>query len=197
MKKIIIFLGVPGSGKGTQAKALCEKYGYGHISTGDVLRALQTDADAPAEDKEKLIAMKAGKLVADDLIYKLAFQEIKKYLSRGSGVVLDGAIRSIAQAEAYQKFFTDEGVGGEVVAIDIALSDEEIWKRRESRAAGGDIRADDDPEVMKQRIAAQGNAALRPIAEYYESLGLLQRVDGSKSIPEVTTEIQKILYSTF
>ena len=60
MKKMIILLGVPGSGKGTQAKKLCEKLAYGHISTGDLLRALDADPEGDAEDKKTLQAMKSG-----------------------------------------------------------------------------------------------------------------------------------------
>ena len=76
MKKIIILMGVPGSGKGTQARILKQKFNYGHISTGDLLRALDADPDGDFDDKKMLADMKAGKVVADDLIYKLAFKEI-------------------------------------------------------------------------------------------------------------------------
>ena len=79
MKKIIILMGVPGSGKGTQARILKQKFNYGHISTGDLLRALDADPNGDPEDKKMLADMKAGKLVSDSLIYKLAFQEIEKY----------------------------------------------------------------------------------------------------------------------
>ncbi len=65
MKKIIILVGVPGSGKGTQAKKLALKYNYGHISTGDLLRALDTDPNGDPEDKKKLEDMISGKLVSD------------------------------------------------------------------------------------------------------------------------------------
>src|SRR3989338_3440124 len=123
MKKIIILLGVPGSGKGTQAKRLCERYGYAHISTGDLLRKLEQDPRADVEDKQKLTAMRAGKLVSDDLIYKLVFREIQTSMSQGKGVVLDGAIRSVEQAKTYQTFFVEQGWDDEVLAIEIALSD--------------------------------------------------------------------------
>ena len=78
MKKIIILLGVPGSGKGTQAKRLAARSGFAHISTGELLRALEADTSADSHDRQKLADMKAGKLVPDELIYKLAFREIKK-----------------------------------------------------------------------------------------------------------------------
>jgi adenylate kinase len=193
MKKIIILLGVPGSGKGTQAKQISELYGYIHLSTGDLLRALDADPDADPADKAKLAEMKAGKLVSNDLIYKLAFKKIESALANGQGVVLDGAIRSVDQAEAYEAFFTEHDMSDNVIAIEIAIPDEEIMRRLEARVASGASRADDTPEVMQKRIAEQGNTVLQPIAHYYDKLGVLARVDGRKSIPEVRNDIEKIL----
>jgi adenylate kinase len=193
MKKIIILLGVPGSGKGTQAKQISELYGYIHLSTGDLLRALDADPDADTADKAKLAEMKAGKLVSNDLIYKLAFKKIESALANGQGVVLDGAIRSVDQAEAYEAFFAEHDLSDNVIAIEIAIPDEEIMRRLEARVASGASRADDTPEVMQKRIAEQGNTVLQPIAHYYDKLGVLARVDGRKSIPEVRNDIEKIL----
>ncbi len=191
MKKVIILLGVPGSGKGTQAKKLAVNFGYTHISTGDLLRALEADPAGDPADKQKLADMKAGKLVSDDLIYKLSFAAIETSLQQGKGVVLDGAIRSVAQAERYQEFFGEKHV--EAVAIEIALSDEEIMRRMQSRIASGQARADDTPEILQKRITTQGNTALRPIAEYYNGLGMLETVDGTKTIDEVFESIVNIL----
>jgi len=218
MKRIIIFLGPPGSGKGTQAKKVAAKFEYGHISTGDLLRALEADVNGDPEDKKLLADMKAGKLVADDLIYKLSFAEIEKYLSLGQGVVLDGAIRSVAQAQKYQEFFESKGLESEVAAVEIALSDEEAFNRLTKRRVcsacgeiipwlpttqnltacpkcGGDlvVRHDDDPAVIEKRIAEQGNAALTPILKYYDELGVLTKVDGMGAIEEVESEISKLL----
>lgn len=193
MRKIIILLGVPGSGKGTQAKFIAEKYNYAHISTGDLLRALENDPMGDKDDKAKLAEMKAGRLVADELIYKLAFNEIQKNIQSGKGVVLDGAIRSLDQAKAYQKFFADNGWSDDVVAVEIAIPDEEIMRRLESRIASGTARADDTPEIMRERIALQGNEVLRPIADYYASLGILKQIDGKLSISDVNLITAKII----
>lgn len=192
-KKVIILLGVPGSGKGTQAKKIAERYGFAHISTGELLRALSSDPAADPKDKRRLEAMKSGRLVPDSLIYTLMFREIDKYLAAGRGVVLDGAIRSVVQAEAFQKFFTEKGVAHEVIVIELALSDEAIRQRLEARIASGAARADDNPEVMADRIREQGNIALRPIAEYYDRLGVLHRVDGSQQVQTVAEEIYQLL----
>lgn len=207
-------MGVPGSGKGTQAKKLVKKYDYGHISTGDLLRALEADPNGDPEDKKMLADMKAGRLVSDELIYKLAFQEIEKYLDQDKGVVLDGAIRNLEQAKKYQEFFQEKNLGNQVIVIEVSLSDESSWNRLTKRkvcpACGfilpyspeneqltkcpdcGDeliIREDDDPEIIKKRIKEQGNEAIKPILDYYEGLELLVRVDGEKNIEEVEKEV--------
>lgn len=218
MKKILIFLGPPGCGKGTQAKKVAAKFNYGHISTGDLLRALASDPNGDPEDKKLLEEMKSGKLVSDGLIYKLAFREIEKYLLAGQGVVLDGAIRSVPQAEKYQEFFVSKNFGNEVLALEISLTDEESFNRLTKRRmckrcgaiipylpatkdlsecpdCGGQlvIRADDDPAVIAKRIEEQGNKTLAPIVEYYKNLGILKTVDGMLDIESVEKQINKIL----
>ncbi|MBU0597330.1 nucleoside monophosphate kinase [Patescibacteria group bacterium] len=218
MKKIIILMGVPGSGKGTQAKKISEKYNYGHISTGDLLRVLDSNPGGDVDDKKMLQDMKEGELVADELIFKLAFGEIKKYLDQGKGVVLDGAIRNLLQAKKYQEFFEKENVANEILVLEIALSDEESFNRltkrrvcveckeiipwipstynlKECLKCGGELkpRTDDDPEVAKKRILEQGNEAIWPILDYYSNLGLLSRIMGENSIDEVTKEIDKMI----
>ncbi len=218
MKKIIILIGPPGSGKGTQAKRLAAKYHYGHISTGDLLRVLDADPAGAPEEKKALAEMKQGKLVADWLIYRLSFRAMDKFLSAGQGVVLDGAIRNAAQAGEYQKYFTDKKMADEVAAVEVALTDEESFNRLTKRRmcwqcgelipwlpatrdltacpkCGGELiaRQDDSAEVVKKRILEQGNAALRPIVEYYRNLGILRVVDGMKDIEGVWSEIKRAL----
>ncbi len=217
-KKIIVLLGVPGSGKGTQARLLARDLGMIQISTGDLLRALEADASADPADKQKLAEMKAGRLVADDLIYKLAFAEIEKHVSAGKTVVLDGAIRSVTQAEAYDQFFSEKGWGDEVMALELTMSDElslaRLTKRRVCKACGhimpyspeneklaacpdcgGElmVRADDNEETILKRIAEQGNAKVRPVADYYAATGRLIQVDGSRDIAVVDLEVRGIL----
>ena len=162
--------------------------------------------------------MKAGKLVSDDLIYKLAFAKMKEYLSHGQGVVLDGAIRNVAQAKKYDSFFADIDMTSEVVAIEMTLSDETSFKRLTKRKVcnvcgnilpyseenekkltcdecGGEliVRSDDNPETIKKRIVEQGNAALAPIVSYYEKQHVLVTVDAERDIDVVDDEICEIL----
>lgn len=220
MKRIIILLGIPGSGKGTEARLLKERYGYEHISTGDLLRALEVDPDADKEDIEKLADMKAGRLVDDSLIYKLAFRAISSALEKGSGVLLDGAIRTVVQAKAYDEFFSSIGVENDVMALVLDLSDEMARNRLLKRKVcsvcgnimpyvkdketevvcpkcGGDlvIRNDDNASTIEKRLADQGNTMLSPIVDYYEECGVLVRVDGSRAIEVVDAEVVSVLES--
>lgn len=218
MKKIIILLGIPGSGKGTQARRLVQAYSYGHISTGDLLRALSVNPDADPKDKAMLAAMKSGDLVADELIYKLAFREIEMYLDQGTGVVLDGAIRSVEQAKRYEQFFEEKGVQDDVVAVHIKLDNDTAYKRLTKRKVCEDcgyilpyspeneskfecpecegllvVRQDDNPETIQNRLEEQGNDSLRPILEYYEGLGILKTTDGSKDIDTVDDHVRTLM----
>ncbi len=218
MKKIIIFFGPPGSGKGTQAKRLATKHGYGHISTGDLLRTLQMQPELESDEAAALEAMKKGKLVPDWLIYRLAFRAAEQYLNNGQGIIFDGAIRTVAQASMYQEYFAGKGCAHDVVVVEIALSDEEAYNRLTKRRlckdcgeiipwlpayydmvecphCGGELisRADDAEAIIQKRILEQGNAALAPIREYYQKLGLLKIVDGMRAIEEVEKEIEEAI----
>lgn len=211
-------MGVPGSGKGTQAKKIAQKHNYGHISTGDLLRALDVDANGDIEDKKKLAEMKSGKLVSDELIYKLAFKEMDKYLDMGQGVVLDGAIRNVEQAKKYQDYFVKKNLQDEVLVLEIKLSDETSFNRLTKRKlckscgyiipyspenekkttcekCGGElyVRGDDNPETARKRVAEQGNSAIGPILDFYHALGVLITIDGEPSIEDVEKEIENKL----
>lgn len=204
MKKIIILLGVPGSGKGTQAKRLVSRFGYAHISTGDLLRGLVDRTDLDAELETALEKMKTGGIVSTSVIARLAFEAIEQGVEEKGGVVLDGAIRNVEQAEAYQAFFERHGWEDEVVVLDIHISDDESLARLERRLeyakkgevvpalaaskTGGEVeqaRKDDDPEVARQRLAVQGNKALQPLFDYYAEHDMFIRVDGTNDIDAV------------
>jgi len=211
-------MGIPGSGKGTQARLLVERHGYAHISTGDLLRALDADPTADPAAKAMLADMKAGKLVADTLIYTLAFHAIRTSIAAGKGVVLDGAIRTVEQAKAYQQFFEEEGLADDVMVIEIALTDEigknRMTKRKVCSACGHiipytpenealticekcggtlKVRTDDNPETILKRLAEQGNEKLQPIVAYYKEMGELVSVDGSRSIAAVDDDVEALL----
>lgn len=218
MKKIIIFIGPPGSGKGTQAKRLAEQLQYGYIATGDIFRVLSTKPDLSPDEKDAVTAMSAGRLVPDATVYRLAFAAAERYFAQGSGIVLDGAIRTLAQARAYQEFFTQKKLADEVLVINIVLSDEAARRRLVTRRICGNCgaivpagdsadsaghcpacgrpltqRADDADAVVEQRLEEQGNRALKPILEYYKNLGAVSDVDGSRSIEDVGQAVAAIV----
>ena len=190
MKKIIVLLGIPGSGKGTQARLIAENYKYTHISTGNLFRAILADENADPEIVKAVERIKEGKMVEDEVVYKLAFGEIEKKMEESDGVVLDGAVRNLKQAEVYNKFFKDNNWQNDIMAIEIELTDEIAIERLLKRHEG---RTDDNKEVILKRMADQGNSKIRPIVDYYKKLGILKVVDGSKDIEIVTKEINEIL----
>lgn len=211
-------MGIPGSGKGTQAHRLVDRYQYGHISTGDLLRALEQDPDADPADKEALVAMKSGKLVSDDLIYKLAFAEIKKYLDQGTGVVLDGAIRNLPQAKKYGEYFKENELEKEVIVIELKMADETSLHRLTNRKVCEEcgriipyspenqtkehceecngkliVRADDHPDIVGKRLKEQGNLAIKSILDYYKGLAVHVEVDGEQQIQDVDRAVRNVL----
>lgn len=218
MKKFLIFIGPPGSGKGTQAKKVAAKYGYKHISTGDLLRAMAAKTDISVEDK-KIIddSVQRGKLAPDWFILKLIFGVIEEN-SASSGVVFDGAIRTVAQAEQLEVYLKNNGLDKEFLAVAIMISDEEAFARLTKRRVcqdcqeiipwvgeaknyvkcpkcGGGLktRQDDSEEVINDRINKQGSRALQPILDYYEDLNKLKIVDGMGTIEEVEIGVEQAI----
>ncbi|MFB6181808.1 MAG: adenylate kinase family protein [Candidatus Magasanikbacteria bacterium] len=192
MKQIIILLGVPGSGKGTQAEKIAEKHDYEHISTGDLFRDLDKDSISEEDFNEIKKYMDQGRVVPDKYVYKLAFPKIQEALEEKDGVVLDGAIRTLDQAKSYQKFFRSQNLQEEVLALEIRVPEEEAIERLKERGETSG-RDDDTEEIIKQRMKEQGQDALKPILNYYESLGVLETVDGDQPIEGVESSIEEVL----
>lgn len=218
MKKIVILFGVPGSGKGTQAKLLAKKYNYQHISTGDLFRNLEKNQQATPEEKEAIRDMKSGGLVPSWLVYKLAFEAIERGIKENGGVVLDGAIRTLEQARAYDEFFEKKNWKDDSLAVVLRLNDEESLARLTKRKicsgcgdiitwdkklenvllckkCGGElvVRTDDNPEAVIRRLESQGNKMLEPILDYYRQSHRLAGIDGGKTIKQISKELIFIL----
>lgn len=189
----LIFLGPPGAGKGTQATRLVEKHGIPQLSTGDMLRAAVA-ARTPVGLKAKSI-MDAGGLVSDEVVVGIVADRIEEPDAR-KGFILDGFPRTLAQAEALDRLLGEKGLKLDVVlelVVDQSSLVDRIVKRAEdSKAAGQPVRKDDDPEVFKQRLEAY-NRDTAAVAPYYMDRGLLKKIDGMKSIDEVTAEIEQAL----
>ena len=189
----LILLGPPGAGKGTQAQRLVQKYGIVQLSTGDMLRAAVA-AGTPVGQRAKSI-MERGELVPDEVVVAIIADRIDQDDCK-RGFILDGFPRTVPQAEALDRLLAERGLKLDGV-IELRVDDGILLKRIETRVAemtarGEKLRADDNPEVLKGRLAAY-HAQTAPLAYYYASKGLHRVVDGMEPIDAVTVAIDQIL----
>ena len=179
----IVFIGPPGAGKGTQAERMIEKYKLAHLSTGDMLRAArdaQTEVGKKADEY-----MSSGQLVPDEIIVEIIKERLAEPDCQG-GYLLDGFPRTIAQAEALDKMLADKGTPLDVV-LELKVPEEELFKRLAGRG-----RADDTPEVIKQRLVAYRDQT-SPLLDYYGKAGLLKSIEGLGTVEEIFDRVQAIL----
>jgi len=191
----LILLGPPGAGKGTQALRLVAKHGIVQLSTGDMLRAAVT-AGTPVGLRAKSI-MEAGQLVPDDVVVAIIADRIGQSDAR-RGFVLDGFPRTVPQAEALDRLLAERGLKLDGV-IELKVDEGILVRRIETRVAemtarGEKLRDDDNPEVLKGRLAAY-RAQTAPMAYYYARKGMLKVLDGMAPIGDVTAAIDRILSS--
>jgi len=189
----LILLGPPGAGKGTQAQRLVQKHGIVQLSTGDMLRAAVA-AGTPVGLRAKSI-MEAGQLVPDEVVVAIIADRIDQPDAK-RGFVLDGFPRTVPQAQALDRLLAERGLKLDGV-IELKVDEGILLKRIETRVAemtarGEKLRADDNPEVLKGRLAAY-RAQTAPLAEYYAGKGMLKTVDGMAPIDTVTAAIDRIL----
>jgi adenylate kinase len=189
----LILLGPPGAGKGTQAQRLVAKHGIVQLSTGDMLRAAVA-AGTPVGLRAKSI-MDAGQLVPDEVVVAIVADRIDQPDAK-RGFVLDGFPRTVPQAQALDRLLAERGLRLDGV-IELKVDEGILLKRIETRVAemtarGEKLRADDNPEVLKGRLAAYREQTA-PLADYYAGLGQLRSVDGMAPIDTVTAAIDRIL----
>ena len=189
----LILLGPPGAGKGTQAQRLVQKHGIVQLSTGDMLRAAVA-AGTPVGLRAKSI-MDAGQLVPDEVVVAIVADRIDQKDCR-RGFVLDGFPRTVPQAQALDRLLAERGLKLDGV-IELKVDEGILLKRIETRVAemsarGEKLRADDNPEVLKGRLAAY-RAQTAPLADHYAGLGQLKTVDGMAAIDDVTAALDQIL----
>jgi adenylate kinase len=189
----LILLGPPGAGKGTQAQRLISKYRIVQLSTGDMLRAAGA-AGTPVGLQAKT-KMDRGELVPDDVVVAIIADRIGQPDAR-NGFVLDGFPRTVAQAEALDRLLAERSLKLDAV-IELAVDEGILLKRIEQRAAdmrarGETVRSDDNPEVLKGRLAAH-RALTAPLSYYYASKGIHGVVDGMAPIDEVAAAIDLLL----
>lgn len=189
----LILLGPPGAGKGTQSARLEQKYGIPQLSTGDMLRAA-VKAQTPVGIQAKAV-MDAGGLVSDDIVVGIIEARIEEP-DCAKGFILDGFPRTVAQAKALDAMLRGKHKELDAV-IELVVDDNILLSRiegraRETVAAGGTIRADDNPESFKKRLA-QYHELTAPVSDYYRSVGELRTVDGMAPIESVTAELDGLL----
>jgi len=189
----LILLGPPGAGKGTQAARLVEKFGIPQLSTGDMLRAA-VKAGTPVGLKAKAV-MDAGGLVSDDIVIGIIKDRIKE-ADASKGFILDGFPRTVAQAEALTKLLQAEKMQLDAV-VELKVDEKALLARIENRAretvaAGGTVRADDNPESFKIRLDAYREQTA-PVSAYYAGIGELKTVDGMAPIDQVTKALDGVL----
>ena len=212
---VIILLGPPGSGKGTQAKAIQEERNIVQLSTGEMLRAeVASKSDVGKRAKE---IIETGKLVPDELIVELVSDRVQRPDCK-TGFILDGFPRTLPQATVLDELLGAQGRDIEYV-IDIAVDDNALIRRITGRyscdrcgsgyheefqnpmvegvcdkCSGHDFskRADDNERTVRSRLVGY-HFQTAPIIGYYEKAGVLSRVDGMAHIAEVRKQIVRIL----
>ena len=185
----LILLGPPGAGKGTQAKRLEDLHGLKQLSTGDMLRAEIASGSELGKKVEAILA--AGDLVSDDIMVEMIAHRIARPDCE-KGFILDGFPRTVAQANALDEMLVKQNQVLDTV-IEIQVDEGILFDRIKKRAEeDGADRSDDTVEVMKNRLEVY-HKQTAPITPYYESKGMLKRVDGMQSIEQVASDIDRIL----
>lgn len=214
MSKIVVLMGAPGAGKGTQARLLQERLGLPQISTGDMFREL-AKADTPLAAEVRAVQA-AGKLVSDDLVIRVVHERTGRADCK-HGYILDGFPRTTAQAAMLEKLAVEQGnkIQATLVDVPFELLEQRATGRRSCPVCGEiynvhfkppqregfcDLhpeaplthRADDTAEKIRVRLATYEEQT-RPLLDYYETSHRLQRVDGTRDPEAIYVDIEKIV----
>jgi len=214
MSKIIVLMGAPGAGKGTQARLLEERLGLPQISTGDMFRALK-EARTPLAEEVRAI-MQAGQLVPDEVTIRVVRERTAREDCQ-RGYILDGFPRNPAQAAMLDELAAEQGHGLQAILVDVPteLLEQRMVGRRNCPVCGEiynvyfkppktdnvcdlhpdtqlNHRADDNAETVQARLNTYEQQT-RPLLDYYQAKNLLHRVDGTRDPSAIYGDIEKIV----
>jgi adenylate kinase len=180
-------MGPPGAGKGTQGALLAEAKGLPKFATGDLLRDA-VKRGTPLGQQAKAV-MEAGHLVSDDIIMGVVREELAKP-EAGKGVIFDGVVRTIPQAEGVERLLAERGRRMDAVLF-FDVTDEEILARLAKRRSL-EQRPDDDPGAVATRLAAY-RAQTAPVLQWYANRNLLRRIPAIGSVDEIANRVRQAL----
>ena len=183
MKNIVIF-GAPGSGKGTQSDKMIAKYGFKHISTGDVLRNEIKNGTELGKTAKGYIDN--GQLIPDDLMVNILASVYDSFGKEHEGVIFDGFPRTIAQAEALKKMLAERNQGVSVM-LDLDVPEDELMTRLIKRGKDSG-RADDNEETIKKRLLVY-HSQTSPLIDWYKQEGQYQHIKGQGALEEIFADV--------
>ena len=180
-------MGPPGAGKGTQGALLAKALGVPKLATGDLLR--EAVRQGTALGLQARAVMEAGHLVGDDVILGVVREELARPQA-ARGVVLDGVVRTVPQAEGVDRLLADLGRRLDAVLF-FDVTDEEILARLEKRRSI-EGRVDDDPDAVVTRLRAYREQTA-PVLAWYDRRNLVRRVPAVGSVEEVARRVRQAL----
>ena len=181
---IIVLLGPPGSGKGTQAELICKKFGFFHFSTGNILRNEVKKKTKIGKEIELII--NAGKLISDKTIIKIVDNQISKQLKLYKGFLFDGFPRNLSQAKAFD-ILLGKNNQSIISVIQLSVHEEEISKRIQKRKLE-EKREDDNENVLKSRLDVYFDET-KPLLDFYQKKNKLNKINGTQTINDVNDQI--------
>jgi adenylate kinase len=181
----VVFLGPPGSGKGTQAKLTSQRLAVPSVSTGDMLRAAVKEG-SPLGQKAKAV-MESGELVPDNVVMGLIRERVSQPDAR-KGFLLDGYPRTLAQAESLERLLSDDGAALDAV-VNFVVPEDVLVGRLTHRADG---RVDDKIETVRERLRVY-HEKTEPLVDFYNGRRLLVTVDGIGDVADVAGRIERAL----
>jgi adenylate kinase len=180
-------MGPPGAGKGTQGAILAKDRGLPKFATGDLLRDA-VKRGTPLGQRAKSV-MEAGHLVSDDIIMGIVREELAKPAA-AKGVIFDGVVRTVPQAEGVERLLAERGRRLDAVLF-FDVSDEEILARLAKRRTL-EQRADDDPAAVTTRLAAYRKQTA-PVLDWYQRRNLVRRIPAVGTVQEIAERVRREL----